>query len=934
MELYYYHNPKVNADRIGSRPILVTEQGGKIAIDEWLFRLWQISDGRTVQDILQDNAFRKEKIQNIKAALCCLTEAGALIQSSAKLKSVHYNLFSKERDFTISCSPFTTNHTFKLPVIKADDKKSVSVIIVTYNSRQWIENCINSLCLQTCLPNEIIIVDNASEDDSVDFINHWFPFVKLIPLEKKVSYAAAINIGVNTANGAYFLILNPDVYLQNNAISEMLTIAERDSNVAAVAAKLKFLWAPSFLNGIGNRIGAFSWGTDNALGHLDLGQFDNWVEVPSVCFAAALIARHAWITVGALDEHYPLYYEDSDWSYRARLLGFHLLAAPKAVVFHAYGSQFPDSVHAKISPIKLSNVVYGKYRFIQKITNTKRHRFMIRYILVDFINLTNLVLKRDFVSIRAYLYGWKQFIKDLGEINSLRLKIQSERKLDDVSLFKIQSTMPMPYIWKGLPELTRDIISRGYLPLILSNITRPMPEFVPDKKQHSLVIVSHDIVDEKMAGPGMRYWEMARALKQELKVTLAIPNSTSLHDSDIQIAIYNESIPETLQKIVEANDVALISGYMVEKYPFLKTTSTRLLVDLYTPMVLENFHYYLNEPIDIQIAANRHGVEVMNKLVQIGDFFICGNERQRDFWLGVLTANGRVNPMTYAADSKLYKLIDIVGIGLSSQPPRHETNILRGVHPNIPQDAKIVLWGGGIWNWLDPLTLIEAWPKVIKKFNQARLVFLGTHHPNPTVPAHEMALKTIQKAKQIGELDRSIIFLEWVSYKDRESLLCEADVGVTLHKLHAETRFSIRTRVLDYIWAEIPIVITEGDVTSEWVKKYGIGAVTTEADPNDVAQALIEVLKQPKESYRARFDPLKKEFAWEKVVQPVLYYCNKGEIAPDRKNRNVNSISPFQIKLARLKMLFYQVWAIWKNQGMKYLFHRLWRYIQWKWSQP
>jgi GT2 family glycosyltransferase len=940
VNIVYSHPPQVALGRVQSRPVLVTAQGGKIALDEKIANLWELADNRCLTDILAAPAFALFPRQQVQAALACLAEAGLLtrwldlpleVQTPANMPGDKPVAEKSEQPFVASSQD--TSLQWKSSQPTDQEHPLVSAIIVSCNSRPWLEKCLLSLISQTHPSLEIIVVDNHSEDESVAFVSASFPLAKLVALPARVSLAAAINAGVAASKGSYFLILNPDVYLDARALEEMLSVAQSADKVAGVAAKLRFSWAPAFLNGIGNRVGAFSWGSDNALGHLDLGQFDDWTELPSLCFAAALLSRNAWNAVGELDEGYPLYYEDSDWSYRARLLGYHLLAAPKAIVYHAFGGDGGESGKKSISPSKLSNVVYGRYRFVYKIAGEKRTRFALLYLVEDGLNFLRFAIQRDGMALKAYLQGWRHFLRDRGHIAGLRAQIQATRQLGDNDLFALQRNMPASLVWRGMPELTWDIIVRYYFPQ-LERISKTMPELSPQDRKPSLLIVSHDIVDEKMAGPGMRYWEMAKALQQDLKVTLAVPTSTSLREAGIQIEVYQENSPAGLEALVAANEVALISGYMVEKFPFLRTTSTRLIVDVYTPMVLENFHYYLDEPLDVQLAANRHGVEVMNRLMEVGDFFICGNERQRDFWLGVLTANGRVNPLTYSLDSKLNKLIDIVGVGFPSQPPRHTNTILRGVYPNIPEDAKIVLWGGGLWNWLDPLTLVEAWPRVLLEQPQARLVFLGTRHPNPSVPAHEMTAKTIEKAEQIGEKDRTIFFIEWVSYKDRESLLLEADVGVTLHPIHAETRFSLRTRVLDYIWADLPVVITEGDVTSEWVQRYGIGEVAAEANPADVARALVTVLQRPKESYRPAFEPLKAQYSWQKMVKPVLEYCLHGDVAPDRKAGKSAAASPATPRIVGVKRRLIQVEKMWRTQGARYVLHRVWRYLQWRLSQP
>lgn len=455
-----------------------------------------------------------------------------------------------------------------------------------------------------------------------------------------------------------------------------------------------------------------------------------------------------------------------------------------------------------------------------------------------------------------------------------------------------------------------------------------MVEFEYSSHRPHLLIVSHDVVDEKMAGPGMRYFEMARALGILLDVTLAVPSETKLQVPELHLVRYWEDRPASLQILVENSDIALVSTYMALKFPFLQSTQTRLVVDLYDPTILENLHYYVNEPMTSQQTINRHGVEITSQLVRLGDFFICGNERQRDFWLGFLAANERINPLTFGQDASLRKLIDVVGVGFPDRALRHDRAIVRGVHPRVPEGARIVLWGGGIWNWMDPLTLVEAWPRVLAQHPEARLVFLGTRHPNPLVPEHEMASKTEALAAKIGEKDRSILFYEWVSYQDREALLCEADVGVALHPIHIETRYSIRTRVLDYIWARLPVLVTDGDVTSEWVRQYNLGAVVPPFNADAVSEALSKLLDRPKADWDPSFEPLYTQLVWSNVVEPLKRYCEEGGYAPDRQDRAATP-APIPVPSSYWARALY----IWRTDGMTALLHRVWRYMQWRLSR-
>ena len=443
----------------------------------------------------------------------------------------------------------------------------------------------------------------------------------------------------------------------------------------------------------------------------------------------------------------------------------------------------------------------------------------------------------------------------------------------------------------------------------------------------SLAIISNDIVDVRMAGPGVRYLEMARVLCTDLDVTLAVPGEPEQQVPGIQLTGYDERRPSSLQDLVEKSDTALFTPYILRKFPFLEQTRARKVIDLYDPFIFENLHYYLEEPLELQQVLNQQAVELINLAARTGDFFICGSQRQRDLWMGVLLANGRVNPRSFDQDPTLRALIDVVGIGLPDREPNNKV-VLKGIHPAFPPVCKIVLWGGGLWNWMDPISLVRAWPAVLSRHPQARLVFLGARHPNPLVPRHKIAEQTRQLAEEIGEKDRSIFLFDWLPYEERESLLCEADVGVSLHPAHIETHYSIRTRVLDYFWARLPSLVSSGDVASEWVDQYRLGYVVPPKDVPAVTQALLALLDARKQDWAPRFDQIRESFAWSRVVEPLRRYCLADPLVLDQKAerlRKGTSQEGLGWKAAAARARF-----IWRNEGFRALVRRAWRYFQWK----
>lgn len=398
-------------------------------------------------------------------------------------------------------------------------------------------------------------------------------------------------------------------------------------------------------------------------------------------------------------------------------------------------------------------------------------------------------------------------------------------------------------------------------------------------EQSPVLIISHDIVGPKMAGPGIRYWELARVLAHTLPVVLATPNAAQIPDVGVRVWSYQPGVWESIAAVVETAATIVLCGDVLAWFPQLVQCGKPLVIDGYDPHPLETLALFAGTPEQAQRHQERE--RILQMQCRAGDFFICASERQRDWWLGLLEANGRVNAQTYQADPSLRRLVDVVPFGLPAQPPQHTKPVLKGVAPGIGPEAKVILWGGGLWEWLDPLTLLRAFPQVLARCPEARLVFPGTQHPNNDVPAMRVYSRATQLVKDLS-LESYVFFGEWVPYADWQNYLLEADVGVALHFDTLETRMAFRTRVLDYIWAGLPMVLTEGDATSDLVVQHGLGRLVAFGDVDGVALALLDVLAQPREAWEARFPALRVQLMWERAAEPLLRFCQSPHCAADR----------------------------------------------------
>ena len=176
---------------------------------------------------------------------------------------------------------------------------------------------------------------------------------------------------------------------------------------------------------------------------------------------------------------------------------------------------------------------------------------------------------------------------------------------------------------------------------------------------------------------------------------------------------------------------------------------------------------------------------------------------------------------------------------------------MKGVWPGIGEHDRVLLWAGSLLDWQDPLTLIRAVAELSRTRRDIKLVFMGTRHPNPLVSPMKVVEESRTLASQLGVLDTHVFFNDWVPYEQRALFLREADLGLSTHREHLETHFSFRTRMLDYLWAGLPIVCTRGDHFAALVEERGLGAVVPPGDAAALAQA-IDGLVDDSDAGRAR----------------------------------------------------------------------------------
>ncbi len=217
----------------------------------------------------------------------------------------------------------------------------VSIIIVNWNGKQWLPDCFNSLARQDWKNYEIIFVDNASPDGSVDWVRGHYPKAKILINEKNLGFADANNVGFRKAKGKYVLFLNNDIRVTKTFLSILVDFLEHHKDVAGVQSKLLLMDAPDRLDAIG----AFFTNT-GFLYHYgfhakDSEKLDKIIDIYTTKGACMMFRKSALdkisINGDIFDPSYFAYFEETDMCHRVWLNGYRIQYVPQSVIYHKAG---------------------------------------------------------------------------------------------------------------------------------------------------------------------------------------------------------------------------------------------------------------------------------------------------------------------------------------------------------------------------------------------------------------------------------------------------------------------------------------------------------------------------------------------------------------------------------------------------------------------
>lgn len=764
---------------------------------------------------------------------------------------------------------------------------AVAVVVVNYNGADDTIACLDGIAELSWPADrlQVVVVDNASRGDDVARIRAAHPGARVIASETNLGFAAGCNRGVAEATGEHVVFLNNDARPDPEFLRAAVRELEAQPDVGAVAAKV-LDWEGKAVDFAGGSLSWYGQAFKDRVGEI-VGGPDDPRDVLFGTGSALVVRRSAFDAVGGFDERYFMFFEDVDLGWRLWLAGHRVRYVPDAVAYHRHHASMTGLGAWREQFLLERNALYTIYK---NYDDGNLDRFLApalglairRGVALAGADADALDLARTppvageppttdvGKSLLASAYAVDAFVRELPVLARSRAEVQAGRVRGDAEITRLFGQPTVSSI--SAEDFRRDLDQVNELIGVREVFGR----------RRRILVLTGDTLARRMAGPAIRALQIATALAGEHEVTLATTSDCELERSDLTVT--RVSTQRGMAELERWADVIVFQGHLMEEFPVLRTTHKPLVVDIYDPFHLEQLEQARDLPEDERRTVVNNATVVLNEQILRGDFFLCASEKQRDFWLGQMAALGRINPAVYDRDETLHSLIAVVPFGLEDAPPVATKAAVKGVIPGIGPDDKVVLWGGGIYNWFDPLTLIRAMAVVRDRVPEAKLLFMGVNHPNPGVPRMRMATQAHELADELGLLGTTVHFnQQWVPYEERQNFLLESDIGVSTHLDHVETAFSFRTRILDYIWASLPIVCTGGDSLAALVESRGLGAVVPPEDVDALADALTELLVDEDRAARCREElaRLAPDMTWSRVLDPLVRFCRDPRRAAD-----------------------------------------------------
>jgi len=301
-----------------------------------------------------------------------------------------------------------------------------TIIIPNYNGLKFLKPCLDSLKNQTMKDFKLLVVDNGSEDGSVEWLKEQR--IPTIFLSENTGFTGAVNTGIKAADTPYVLLLNNDTTVKENYVEAMERAIGRSEKIFSVSSRILQMHDPSLMDDAGDMYSILGWAFQRGVGRSSK-KYKRSCQVFTACAAAAIYRREVFEEIGLFDDMHFAYLEDIDVGYRAKLYGYDNIYCPEAEVYHVGSGTSGSRYNSFKVKLAARNGIYLNYKNMPDWQLVLNAPFLLMGILVKYGFFAKLGFKKEYVE--GLLEGIRtrnkcRRVPDLNGKSREALKIQWE----------------------------------------------------------------------------------------------------------------------------------------------------------------------------------------------------------------------------------------------------------------------------------------------------------------------------------------------------------------------------------------------------------------------------------------------------------------------------------------------------------------------------
>ncbi len=798
---------------------------------------------------------------------------------------------------------------------------TVSVVILNYNGRHHLDACLSSFAELDYPANrlELMLVDNSSSDGSVAYVASAFPHVKIVETGANLGFAGGNNYGAAAASGDYLVILNNDTRVHPSFIRGLVSAIGGQADVVCAGAKV-LNWEGTAFDFAGSAMHFAGFGYQ--IGYDKPVTPDDFTSTRPILFAcggAMMIDRKVFLDVGGFDDDFFMCYEDVDLGWRLWILGYQVVFAPEAVVYHRHHGTLGglsdyrrqvlykrNTLYALLKNYDEQNfgkvaaaVMFGTLDGLARDLSGSGQLPLSEYELTSGAPaITGPTLTRDQASALVAVHD---VVEHLPSVMTKRRKIQAARRRSDEEVAQL-----FRWPFRHWPGVASDIQSRVVDAFDVLSIFETAPRRV--------LVISSDILPFPglpTVGSGLRAWGIGQGLRSRgHDVLFSMPKAVLAGREELippEIAALTWETFTLGDVIRKAEpDVVVVCNWPILALVPAAWIDVPIVLDQHGPHFIER---------EFQNAGN-DADNTMYKLdaLRKADFFTCAGHKQREYFRSWLERAGWT-------EAEQQERVAAMPVSLSPELPDRQ-----------PAAELTFVYGGVFLPWQDPTPALTMVVETLEAQQTGRLCFFGGRHPVYTVNPGmlEELAERLQKSPRV-------VAPGMVSHDELIEHYRRAHVAVDVMRRNRERELAFTTRTVEYLWCGLPVIYHDYAELSDLIREYRAGWIVEPNDTKAIAAVLEEIIQHPEEVEARSLNAqrlVRERLTWDKTIGPLDDFVRRPRLR-QRRPGVVASTGVASVAVAALggrtpRELLKTVVGVYRTQGGRAVWRKGYGFLRYR----